>query len=64
MKIGKLSEVKIEELKRKLRYQRLEPDHTTLASQIDGNNTRRSYIPEVTQELDVDVNVDEKVHNN
>lgn len=49
-KTGKLSEVKIEEIKG------LEPDHTTLASRVDGNNTRGSYTQEVADKVDVDVN--------
>lgn len=49
-KTGKLSEVHIEEIKR------LEPDHTTLVSRVDGNNTRGSYTREVADKGDVDVN--------
>ena len=38
-------------------------DHTTLDSKTDGNSTSKSYIPEVTHKVDVNVNIDEEVQN-
>ena len=58
-KTGKLSEVEIEEIQMKLRQQTLEPDQTTLVSQVDCNNTRKSYTQGVTDKVDVDINVAE-----
>lgn len=63
LKTGKLFEVKIEKIERKLGQLRLQPDYTTLASRVDSYNTTRSYTQEVTVKVDVDVNVNEEVPN-
>lgn len=63
LKTGKLFEVKLEKIERKLRQLRLQPDYTTLASRVDSYNTTRSYTQEVTVKVDVDVNVNEEVPN-
>ena len=55
-KTGKLPEVEIEEIQMKLRQQTLEPDQTTLVSQVDCNNTRKSYTQGATDKVDVDIN--------
>ena len=58
LKTDKLSEVEIEDFKRKLRQQILEHDHIILVSQVDANNRRRCQTKGIKDKIVADANVD------